>query len=86
MSECATCHGSGSTPCGMSFTGPNDRPARIQYGPCPVCRDGRICPSCFYEGGMDEDDLGKPKCRFCGWSAFRDRTTLEELKDPTADR
>ena len=74
MSNCATCGGTGKTPASMDFTGPNHRPARVQYGPCPVCKDGDTCPRCLHKGGMNDDNAGLPKCRFCGWSAARDAT------------
>jgi len=77
--DCATCHGTGKTPCDMSFTVTHGRPARVRYGPCPVCMNGTTCPRCHYQGGMDEDDSGEPKCRFCGWSAESDRRFAREI-------
>ncbi len=78
---CATCNGTGKTPRGMSFNGSNIAPLRIERGPCPVCADGQHCPWCYYAGGMDEDDNGMPKCRYCGWSATRDVAMRDRRSD-----
>jgi len=77
--DCATCHSTGQTPCEMSFSGTHHRPVRVSYGPCPVCQNGATCPRCYYQGGMDDDDHGDPKCRFCGWSAEGDRQFAEDI-------
>jgi len=85
MDNCATCEGSGKAPCGMDMSGPNHRPARVRYGPCPACRDGKVCPRCFYEGGMDDDDQGLPKCRYRGWRAADDRARARRKPAGTVD-
>lgn len=77
--DCPTCFGVGETPCAMSMTGTNDRPVRVSYGPCPTCRDGATCPRCYYQGGMDDDENGDPKCRYCGWSAEADRRFAKDI-------
>ena len=73
---CATCNGSKKSPNGINCSGPNDAPVRLEYGACPACSGGTRCPWCYLQGGMDEDDSGRPKCRYCGWSASGDEKRL----------
>lgn len=85
MTECPTCNGSGTTPCAMDLCGPNHRPARVRYGRCPVCQDGSVCPRCLHVGGMDDDDAGLPKCRFCGWSAAVDASRHTSTQEDSTE-
>ncbi len=46
---------------------------------CMDCED--LCPSCELHGGLDDEDAGGIKCRFCG-AVWKSAIAAEDQEKP----